>query len=134
MEGDGGAIPPGQRDAILINAGVTHPPAIWLDSLKPGGRLLVPLTVDVGMPHVGKGVVLIVKRKESGYTARFLAMPVMIYTCTSVRDANAGQLLTKALMRGAMTSVRSLRRDGHAPGEDCWLHAPEFCLSTVEAG
>jgi protein-L-isoaspartate(D-aspartate) O-methyltransferase len=130
IEGDGGTIPPGQRDAILINAGVTHPPAIWLDSLKTGGRLLVPLTVDVGMPNVGKGVVLLVRREELGYAARFLATPVMIFTCTSARDPNAGQLLMKALMSGAMASVRSLRRDTHAPAESCWLHAPDFCLST----
>jgi protein-L-isoaspartate(D-aspartate) O-methyltransferase len=42
LAGDGGEIDIGPNDAIFINAGVTHPRAIWLDALRPGGRLLVP--------------------------------------------------------------------------------------------
>lgn len=45
FEGDGGEKDPGPCDAILVNAGTTHPRSIWLDSLRPGGRLVMPLTV-----------------------------------------------------------------------------------------
>jgi protein-L-isoaspartate(D-aspartate) O-methyltransferase len=132
IEGDGGTLCPGPRDAILVNAGVTHPAAIWLDNLKIGGTLLVPLTFEFGVSNVGKGFVLRIKRERpSAYTARFLPAPVMIYSCTSVRDASAMQLLAKALMTGAMTSVQSLRRDPHAVGPTCWLHTDAFCLSTT---
>ena len=31
-EGDGGTIDAGPADAILVNAGATHPPPLWLDS------------------------------------------------------------------------------------------------------
>ena len=31
-------------DAILVNAGVTHPLDSWLDALAPGGRMILPLT------------------------------------------------------------------------------------------
>jgi protein-L-isoaspartate(D-aspartate) O-methyltransferase len=40
----------GPVDAILFNAGVTHPQALWLDRLRVGGRMLLPLT-----NHRGRG-------------------------------------------------------------------------------
>ena len=46
--GDGGAHDPGACDVIVVNAGVTHPAAVWLDALVPGGRLLMPLTGEHG--------------------------------------------------------------------------------------
>ena len=44
-------------DLIYVNAGVTHPPSAWLDSLNVGGRLLIPLT-----PTEGLGVMLKITR------------------------------------------------------------------------
>ncbi|MGZ3459389.1 MAG: protein-L-isoaspartate O-methyltransferase family protein, partial [Archangium sp.] len=35
----------GERDAIFVNAGATHPLPAWLEALAPGGRLMLPLTV-----------------------------------------------------------------------------------------
>ena len=46
----------GPADAILINAGATHPRSIWLDSLRTGGRLLLPLTVTEDTDPVEKAV------------------------------------------------------------------------------
>ena len=40
--GDGAAFDPGPCDAMLINAGVTHPQALWLDRLREGGRMVMP--------------------------------------------------------------------------------------------
>ena len=31
-------------DAIVVNAGMTHPLDAWLDALAPGGRMLLPIT------------------------------------------------------------------------------------------
>ena len=43
-------------DAILINAGVTHPLPAWLDALAPDGRMIVPLTATTpAMTTIGKG-------------------------------------------------------------------------------
>jgi len=44
FEADGGEYSPGPSDANLVNAGATHAQSAWLDSLQPGGRLLLPLT------------------------------------------------------------------------------------------
>jgi len=40
---DASTFDPGSADAILINAGATHPLNLWLDSLKEGGRMVFPL-------------------------------------------------------------------------------------------
>jgi protein-L-isoaspartate(D-aspartate) O-methyltransferase len=127
---DGGGIDTGLRDAILINAGVTHPRESWIDNLESAGTLVLPLTIEVGVPHVGKGMVLCVSKLRSGYVAHFLPVPVMIYSCSSVRDSKFGSLLNQPFMSGTFSSVKSLRRDPHSPEPDCWLHGSTFCLST----
>lgn len=71
VEGDGGDLEIGARDAILVNAGVTHPTARWLDSLNIGGTLIFPMTVELGMPNVGKGLALRILKGESAYEANF---------------------------------------------------------------
>ena len=40
IPGNAATYDPGKVDAIFINAGATHPLPLWLDSLKPQGRLL----------------------------------------------------------------------------------------------
>ena len=61
--GDGTDVPPESVDAILVNAGMTHPHESWLNALRPGGRLLVPLTFTVpAMGPIGKGVMTLITR------------------------------------------------------------------------
>lgn len=43
MEGDGARVPFEPADAILVNAGATRPAESWLDGLRDGGRLILPL-------------------------------------------------------------------------------------------
>jgi protein-L-isoaspartate(D-aspartate) O-methyltransferase len=131
IEGDGGSVDTGRRDAIFINAGVTHPTEQWLESMTIGGTLVLPITVEIGMPYVGKGLVLRMSRLALGYEARFLPMPVMIYSCTSVRDAQIGAAFGQRFMSGSFDSVQSLRRDPHSPESSCWRHSTTFCLSTL---
>lgn len=130
VEGDGGALDIGMRDAILVNAGVTHPTGLWLDSLTIGGTLVLPMTIEFGMPNVGKGLALRILRRESAYEAKFLPVPVMIYSCSSVRNPDVAAAFGKQMMTGTFNAVRSLRRDSHEQASSCWLHSAEFCLST----
>lgn len=109
-------------DGIYVNAGASHPQARWLDRLRPAGRLLLPLT-DA---HVGG--VLLVTRGEAAWAARFVS-PVGIISCVGGRDRAHERRLRRALRRGDYASVRSLRRDAHDEAPECWLHAPDFCLS-----
>jgi protein-L-isoaspartate(D-aspartate) O-methyltransferase len=115
-------------DAIFVNAGCTHIQSPWLDQLSVGGRLLVPLTVDLSMPGGGGGFMLLVTRKESGYEARFTT-PVGIFHCVGARTEEGQTLLRKSLAGRNERAVRRLRRDVHQPAQDCWLHSLDFCLS-----
>jgi protein-L-isoaspartate(D-aspartate) O-methyltransferase len=122
----------GPVDAILVNAGVTHPQESWIDALAPGGRLLVPLTIEVpGMgPTLGKGMMVVITRSVDG--ARFDAAAlslVAIYSAVGLRDMEIGSRLGQAMRRTAFPNLTRLRRDPHASTPDCWLHTVNFCLS-----
>jgi protein-L-isoaspartate(D-aspartate) O-methyltransferase len=128
--GDGGALDPGECDAILINAGVTHPHPLWLDRLRPGGRMVLPLTVPMGR-NLGKGVMARIVREPQGFSARAVTF-VAIYSCASVRDAEFEALLGKAMVAGSLLKLRSIRRDVHEPDGTCAVHSKDFCLSMAE--
>lgn len=129
ITGDGAAIDPPLSDAIPIHAGVTHPRSVWLDSLRPEGRLLLPLTFEIGMPHVGKGAPFRIQRHGESYDARLSSGPIMLYSCAGARDAEMNQRLLQAFQPGGMDKVRSLSRDSHEPAESCWFHGNDFCFS-----
>src|SRR5580692_8320307 len=46
VHGDGTRIAFEPADVIYVNAGATRPADAWLDRLKEGGRLILPLTAD----------------------------------------------------------------------------------------
>jgi protein-L-isoaspartate(D-aspartate) O-methyltransferase len=99
-----------------------------LDSLRPGGRLLLPLTVTENADGSGGGRFLKVIRQPAGLTACFTS-GVGIFSCVGGRDAELNQRLKKAFERGDAKSVQTLRRDQHDEQESCWLHCEQFCLS-----
>ena len=125
LHGDGGEGALAYFDAMFINAGVSYPREVWLDSLRLGGRLVLPLTTDEG-----RGGMLKVERGEGGYTARFLST-VSVFPCVGARDAESSRRLRGALAARPLHSVRSLRRGGHEADGTCWLHGRGFCLSSL---
>lgn len=125
VNADGASYVPAAMDAIVASAGATHPLPVWLDALKPGGRLLLPLTAENR-----SGVVLLVTRQAGDALAARLILRVQFIEFTGVRDAAAQLRLKRALERGNIAAVASLRRDAHAEEGACWLHGDGFCLST----
>jgi len=125
---DGFAHDPGKVDAILVNAGVTHLSQAWLENLRPGGRIMVPLTLE----NQG-GRILKATRSSANWQARFIGQ-IGIYPCVGARSAFAEARLRRAFAGGGADEVRSLRRDKHVHGRDCWLHARGFCLSRRPPG
>jgi protein-L-isoaspartate(D-aspartate) O-methyltransferase len=126
------AAAPGPFDAILINAGVTHPLPAWLDALADGGRMIVPLTSTmIPMGNIGKGLVITVTRHGDDFSARVSGV-VAIYSAVGIRDDGLNERLGKAMMAGPQkwVTVARLRRDAHEPAPSCWLHGDGFCLSS----
>jgi protein-L-isoaspartate(D-aspartate) O-methyltransferase len=118
----------GPFDAIFVNAGATEVREPWLDQLRIGGRLLVPLTVAIPESQLGAGHMLLVQKRATPlYPARFV-MPVGIFHCTGARTEDGDALLRSAFPRG-VDAVQSLRRDPHVADDECWLHVPGHCLS-----
>jgi protein-L-isoaspartate(D-aspartate) O-methyltransferase len=119
-------------DAIIVHAGATHVLDVWLDAMANGGRLLVPLTVEIpGMPDsIGKGLMILVTRNGNDWQARALGtMPVAIYSLKGLREDKLGAALGQAMMSGALMKATRVRRDAHEPSGSCVVHGPSTCLS-----
>ena len=135
VNGDGSEFVSQPFDAIFVNAGATEPLPSWIDQLRiRGGRLLVPMTVDLPTPWcgVGAGHMLLVTRYSDVYSARFTS-PVAIFHCAGARTTDGVNLLKQAYLHEGHDRVRSLRRDEHPSSPQCWLHASRFCLSHLAA-
>jgi protein-L-isoaspartate(D-aspartate) O-methyltransferase len=120
----------GGFDAILVNAGVTHPQTAWLDALAPGGRMVLPLTGTMPMPmkaaNIGKGMHVLLTRGDDGdYAARTLSV-VAIYSALELRDDALDAQLTASMLRGR--PFTHLTRAPHARNDECFLHADAWCL------
>jgi protein-L-isoaspartate(D-aspartate) O-methyltransferase len=131
--GDASGQVSGPFDAVLVNAGVTHPLDAWLDALSTDGRMMLPLTT--AMPAMGttlgKGLAFLVTRQPTGDFAARVFGVVAIYSAIGVRDDKITERFGKAMMGGPMKwqAVARLRRDAHDQTETCWLHGETSCLS-----
>jgi protein-L-isoaspartate(D-aspartate) O-methyltransferase len=135
-QADASRLAPADADAILVNAGVTEIKRGWLEALKDGGRMLVPITTQLATTpgvELGLGQLLKRVRGRNGFSARFI-YGVAIYHCAGARDARRDKALDTRFSSGGADTVRSLRVDAHEATGGCWFHADTFCLSTSEAG
>jgi protein-L-isoaspartate(D-aspartate) O-methyltransferase len=129
-------------DVIIASAGATQPLPSWLDALKPGGRLLLPMTTSADLAEAelstakialsaagGPGaMLLVIRQRDVEFSARFLCRAGFIHF-QGARDPDADRRLAAALVRDWGASVKSLRRDNHAEDETCWVHDSGWCLS-----
>jgi protein-L-isoaspartate(D-aspartate) O-methyltransferase len=117
-------------DAILVNAGVTHPLTAWLDALTPDGRMVLPLTAPMPMmgATIGKGLLVLLRGTGGGeYAARVLSY-VAIYSALDLRDDALEAQLTASMLRGPAAFSRLTRRP-HERCAACFLHSSAWCLS-----
>jgi len=128
LNADGTTHDPGEVDAIFVNAGANRPCPLWLDRLKPGGRLIFPL-VTVPPRYWGTaGVMIRVTRRDNGYEVSVVSR-VGIFPCIGATDRDDDALVADALKRRSNQRLQSLRRDPHEVSDSCWLHGRDFCLS-----
>jgi protein-L-isoaspartate(D-aspartate) O-methyltransferase len=142
IHADGAHTPFDVADVIVASAGVTHPLLSWLDALKAGGRLLLPMTTagiladgELSTARIalsaggGPGAMLMVVRQAANeFGARFLCRTGFVHF-QGARDQAADHRLAAALVTDWGGSVKSLRRDHHLKDETCWLHGDGWCLS-----
>jgi protein-L-isoaspartate(D-aspartate) O-methyltransferase len=109
-------------DAIYANAAAAEPLTVWLDSLRPGGRLLFPLA-----GRDGTGEMLLLTRQEEDYAASFLC-PVQFVPMIGAQSERAGRTLRAAFERGGSGCVHRLLRNS-APDQSCWLAGEGWWLA-----
>jgi protein-L-isoaspartate(D-aspartate) O-methyltransferase len=146
VEGDGATAPVDAADVIYVNAGVTHPVDLWLDTLREGGRLILPLTSDMSLGAAGstapepmslarslrKGAYFQIERRGTTFEAHGLS-PVMIVAAEGpARDKDSEAPLAAALEKGGWMRVSRLLRGAASegvPDEQCWLRGRDWCLA-----
>ncbi len=127
IQGDGSRGPFAPADVIVASAGATHPPRSWLAALKPGGKLLFPLTAD----HGNGAMAYLIRRSPNNFEAR-LMFGVQFISFSGARDAHVSRQLAELLDRDEGATVRSLRCDLHEKESSCWLHGEGWCFSKRE--
>ena len=139
VQGDGSLVPFDPADVIYVNAGATRPAEHWLDGLREGGRLVLPLTTNQGFiagssvspAQLGierRGAVFLIERQGRDYRAKWLS-PVAIFPCEGMRDTASEAALAAALEKGGWRDVTRLYRGDDVPAENCWVRAPGWSLA-----
>jgi protein-L-isoaspartate(D-aspartate) O-methyltransferase len=139
VQGDGSAASFEPGDVIYVNAGATRPADRWLDGLREGGRLILPLTTDQGfiagssistaqLSVDRRGAVFLIERRGGDYHAKWLS-PVAIFPCEGMRDQASETALAVAFNKGGWRDVTRLYRGDQVPEENCWLRAPGWSLA-----
>lgn len=125
---DGTQHQPGPQDVIVASAGATHPLPQWLDALRPGGRLVFPLTSE----RLGGFMLKLTRSAADEWLAATLLCRAWFIPFVGARDASLDERLATQVATGHADLVRSLRRDTHMTDGSCWLHGEGFCLSLRE--
>ena len=121
--GSEGTLP--QADAVYVSAGATHPATAWLEALRPGGRLIFPLTPDQGIG----GMLLVTRGPRLGVFGAGFVSGARFIPCQGMRDTETGRRLSAVFAGGGSREVRSLRVDV-APDDTCWFSGDGWWLST----
>lgn len=120
-------------DAVLVNAGMTHPLPAWLDALSPAGRMVIPITAAFGPGPIGKGPMILLSKRQTPETlgAKIIGF-VAIYSAVGVRDQATNASVAQALAKSPFVALKTFRRDPHAEDATCWMHGLHGCLSLNE--
>ncbi len=103
VSGDGSELAEDGFDAIFVNAGATEPLPRWLDQLRAGGRLLVPMTVDLPTEGLGAGHLLLITRKPDAWVGalHLTGRNLSLRRRTNRRRRGASEAVLPARWRGS---------------------------------
>jgi protein-L-isoaspartate(D-aspartate) O-methyltransferase len=134
IEGDGASVSLGPADVIYVNAGCTRPADNWLDRLADGGRLILPMTSDLGFggalpgDMASAGAVFRIERRGHDYFATWISA-VAVFPCAGSRDPVSERALANAFAKGGWQQVTRLYREQEISEERCWLRGSGWCLA-----
>lgn len=113
-------------DVVFASAGVAVVPRQWVEALRTGGRMILPMTgsIDGGLLFAFK------KRPLSSWLMAGPKAFVRFYPCAGARDPSAVAAMDAAIADPRAPQVKSLRFDGHEREAACWLHGDDWCLTT----
>lgn len=117
-------------DLIYGSCGATGPAEGWLDALRPGGRLLFPLTGEDGT-----GAMLLATRPQEAaadpgvWPARLL-VAVAFVDCWGARQPEDERAVTAAFTRGRLNAVRYLVRGASRRDTPAWCVGQGWQLTT----
>jgi protein-L-isoaspartate(D-aspartate) O-methyltransferase len=133
LQGDGSLTAFAPADVIYVNAGASRPAQAWLDGLKDGGRLILPLTTKMNSSEPfnssrPSGAVFRITRRGGDFDADFISA-IAVFPCEGVRDEASEQALAVAFGKGGYRDVKRLRRTDDVSEEECWVRAPGWSLT-----
>ncbi|EJC83834.1 protein-L-isoaspartate carboxylmethyltransferase [Rhizobium leguminosarum bv. trifolii WSM2297] len=137
---DGNQWPQQEVDAIYVNFAVGRPAAPWIERLRPGGRLVLPLGVPrQGRPanggrHASHGAALRIDRGATGYAARWIGNAYFV--CANgglTTDEQEVEKLTTAFKRGGIEFIKSLLWKTEPRIGRCWYIGDQWALCYDEA-
>ena len=121
------AVRPRRRN--LREAGVSRPAESWLDALRIGGRIILPLTMSLAAEYrMTCGVIFLIERQADHYSARCMSTTVF-YPCVGAHDAPSETTLVEAFQKGGWDKVTRLYRTDAIPEERCSVRAPGWSLA-----
>jgi protein-L-isoaspartate(D-aspartate) O-methyltransferase len=131
VQGNGAEIPCDPADVIYVNAGTTHPVAAWLDALKEGGRLVLPLTTNStisGLLRRPQGAMFRIERKGADYFVKLVSGAAFI-PGEGMRDPASEAALAAAFDRASPEAVTRLYRTDDVPAARCWARGLGWTLA-----
>lgn len=130
LQGDGSITPFAPADVIYVNAGASRPAEAWLDGLREGGRLILPLTTNDNFgPDLTRqtgAVFRITRRSNDNFDADYVG-PIGVFPCEGARDEVSERALAAAFEKGGFERVKRLRREQGV--SDSWVSAPGWSLT-----
>lgn len=118
---------PASQDAIIVSAGASFIQRSWVDGLRDGGVLLVPLCFSDSEP----GQVSRVTRIGERFQVEFL-MDTSVYPCLGSDDIHYAELLHGAVEMYGWYSNSELRFDVHNADQSAWIATPSYWISMLE--
>ncbi len=132
---DGSEWPQQEIDAVYVNFAVARPAAAWIERLRPGGRLVLPLGVPRldkrpnGGRHAHHGGVLRIQRVDNGFAAHWIGPAYFICADGGLAiDESEVEALTAAFKRGGIEFVKSLLWKSDPRIGRCWYIGDQWAL------